>query len=174
MALPLVIDGTFLSEAEFVALQYRLWRQRPRTRLAGWLLTLWLAAMSYFVVRDWLTYHALTDYYTAALLVFGIAAAFARGPLVRRQLRRYYVRTPGLASPARFELRAEGLSGQGRLSTIETQWAGIMQARVVGHWLLLYVTEATYHCLDLRRLQAPATEADVRALLAAQGVRLVA
>lgn len=173
MTLPLVIDGTTLTADEFVALQYGLWRKRPRTRLAGWLLLLWVSAMSYFVVRDYLTYHQLTDYFTPTILAVGIVAAFLRGWLVRWQLRRYYARTPALGSPARFELSEAGLRGQGRLSRTETQWAGIVQAQVVGHWLLLYITEATYHCLDLRRLQPPATEADVRALLQAQGVRLV-
>lgn len=173
MTLPLLIDGTALTEAEFVQLQIRLWRQRPRTRLAGALLLLWLAAMGYFVVRDYLTHHRLTDYFTAGLLLVGIGVAFAREPLVRRQLRRYYARTPALASPAHFELSAAGVRGRGRLSEFETQWGGILQARISGPWLLLYITEATYHCLDLRRLQPPATEADVRALLAAQGVRVV-
>ncbi|GAB3637155.1 hypothetical protein GCM10027422_27450 [Hymenobacter arcticus] len=71
---------------------------------------------------------------------------------------------------ARFELRPAGLCGQSQLSAIESRWAGLLHARLLGPWLLRYITEAACYYLDLRRLPPPATEADVLALLQAQGV----
>ena len=167
---PLVVEGSTISADEFVALQYRLWRQQQRIRLNGWIIGGWVLLMAGFLVRDLVAYGGLAEYYTPAAIAFGVVALLVRGPLARRQFRRYYARTPALASATRFELSPEGLRGQGQLSSMQNRWASFTQARLLGSWLLLYVSEASYYYLDLRRLLPPATPADVLALLRAQGV----
>ena len=173
---PLIIDGTAPTEAEFVA----LWQLVQGRRQGTWKVGLVLALLVGFMVYDVLTRRPLSDYYTAIALLVGVVIIYAaRGPYVRWQTRRTYARTPRLRTPTRYELSPAGLRCEpsakepdGELSPLEIPWADLVKAQLQGPWLLVYISEITCYYLDLRHLQPPATEADVLALLQAEGVAM--
>lgn len=151
---------------EFVAVNFRLWRQRPRTHLNHWLLGAALLLLAGSVWLDLTRTGHITKWTTVVLLAVGVLYALLRMALVRYQLRRGYMRNTGLHTPISFELDAEQLRGRSADGHFEVRWKMIRRAMRIGpHWLLLYPTEAACYYLDLRRLQAPATPEDVLTLL---------
>lgn len=169
---PFFFSGSAPTAGEYVALNYRIWRQRPRTRFNDWVLGLALGLLATSVglqvARTGTLWPASPP---LVLLALGVAYALGRGPLVRRQLRRLYARNPALHAPATYVLGPDTLGGRSELGQFESRWSAIRRAVRVGpHWLLLYPTESACYYLDLRRLQLPATAADVQALLGRQAV----
>ena len=68
--------------------------------------------------------------------------------------------------PTDYTFAADALSSHNELHSSTLAWTAVQRADVVGHWLLLYLTNKTFLWLDLRQLAPPATAADLYALLA--------
>lgn len=151
---------------EFVAVSFRLWRHRPRTRFNHWLLGLAVLLLASSVVLDVSRTGHVSNQSTAVFLAVAVLYALVRMQLVRYQLQRGYVRNTGLHAPISFEMDAEHLRGRSANGHFEVRWQVLRRAVwVQPDWLLLYPTEAACYYLDLRRLQAPATPEQVLALL---------
>jgi hypothetical protein len=163
---PILLTGVQLTADEFVAVNFRLWRARPRTRLNHWILGAAVVLLGVSVGLDVYSNGRLTQPSTLILLAVAVAYALLRFGLVRYQLRRGYARNQALQQPTDFTLTNTEIIGRNTLGQFSGKWALIRRAVwVQPHWLLLYPTEAACYYLDLRRLQAPATAADVAALL---------
>ncbi|RSK48259.1 hypothetical protein [Hymenobacter rigui] len=162
----LTLTGVQLTADEFVAVNFRLWRARPRTRLNHWILGAAVLLLAVSVGLDGYANGRLTQPATLVPLAVGVLYACLRFGLVRYQLRRGYARNQALQQPTDFTLTNTEIIGRNTLGQFSGKWTLIRQAVwVQPHWLLLYPTEAACYYLDLRRLQAPATAADVAALL---------
>ncbi|RSK42422.1 hypothetical protein [Hymenobacter perfusus] len=163
---PIVLSGVQLSAEEFVAVNFRLWRARPRTRLNHWILGAAVALLGVSVGLDLYQHGQLTQPSTLVFLAVAVLYALFRAGLVRYQLRRGYAKNPTLQQPVEFTLTATEIIGRSALGQFSGKWALIRRAVwVQPHWLLLYPTEAACYYLDLRRLQPPATASEVAALL---------
>ena len=162
----LTLTGVQLTADEFVAVNFRLWRARPRTRLNHWILGAAVLLLAVSVGLDVYANGRLTQPATLVPLAVAVLYACLRFGLVRYQLRRGYVRNQALQQPTDFTLTNAEIIGRNTLGQFSGKWALIRRAVwVQPHWLLLYPTEAACYYLDLRRLQAPATAAEVAALL---------
>ena len=162
----LLLPDVQMTADEFVAVNFRLWRQRPRTRFNHWLLGLAVLLLAGSVALDVARAGRLSNQSTAVFLAVAVLYALVRMQLVRYQLRRGYARNTGLHTPISFELDAEQLRGRSADGHFEVRWR-VLRRAVWAHpdWLLLYPTEAACYYLDLRRLQTPATPGQVLALL---------
>lgn len=163
---PILLTGVQLTADEFVAVNFRLWRARPRTRLNHWILGAAVVLLGVSVGLDVYSNGRLTQPSTLVLLAVAVLYATLRFGLVRYQLRRGYARNQALQQLTDFTLTNTEIIGRNTLGQFSGKWALIRRAVwVQPHWLLLYPTEAACYYLDLRRLQAPATAADVAVLL---------
>ncbi|WP_156108984.1 hypothetical protein [Hymenobacter sp. APR13] len=163
---PLLLPGVQMTADEFVTVNFRLWRQRPRTRFNHWLLGLAVLLLAGSVALDICRTGHISNQSTVVFLAVAVLYALVRMQLVRYQLRRGYARNTGLHAPISFELDAERLRGRSADGHFEARWQVLRRAVWVHpDWLLLYPTEAACYYLDLRRLQAPATPEQVLALL---------
>jgi len=163
---PLTLTGVQLTADEFVAVNFRLWRARPRTRLNHWILGAAVVLLGVSVGLDVYSNSQLTQPSTLVFLAVAVAYALLRFGLVRYQLRRGYAKNPTLQQPVEFTLTDTEIIGRSALGQFSGKWSLIRRAVwVQPHWLLLYPTEAACYYLDLRRLQAPATAAEVAELL---------
>lgn len=163
---PLHLAAVRMSEADYVAVNFRLWQARPATRRNHWLLGAAVLLLTISIGLDVWEHGRLETWST--LLFLGVAVAYAalRVGLVRYQLRRGYARNPAAQAPADYTLAADALRGQSADGRFATPWARLKRTVWVGpHWLLLYPTEAACYYLDMRRLQAPATAAEVAQFL---------
>ncbi len=162
----LLLPDVQMTADEFVAVNFRLWRQRPRTRFNHWLLGLAVLLLAGSVALDVARAGRLSNQSTAVFLAVAVLYALVRMQLVRYQLRRGYARNTGLHTPISFELDSEQLRGRSADGHFEVRWR-VLRRAVWAHpdWLLLYPTEAACYYLDLRRLQTPATPGQVLALL---------
>ncbi|NVO86515.1 hypothetical protein [Hymenobacter terrestris] len=163
---PYNLPAVRLSADEFVAVNLRLWRARPATRRLYWLLSAALLLLTISVGLDFWQNGRLGSPFTLMFLGVGLAYGVLRLVLVRWQLRRGYLRQQALQHPVDFTLGATEIIGRSTLGKFSGQWKLIRRAVWVGSdWLLLYPTTAACYYLDMRRLQAPATAADVARLL---------
>lgn len=168
----LVLADVRLTADDFVAVNFRLWRVRPRIRLSAWLLgtagLLLVGSLGLELAQT----GAVQDWSTVALLGVALGYGAFRVGLVRYQLRRGYAQDPAGQEPITFTLTNQGLRGQSTLGNFFREWAGVRRAVWVGsRWLLLYPTETACYYLDLNRLRAPATAADVAYLLTQHQIR---
>ncbi|NVO30449.1 hypothetical protein [Hymenobacter lapidiphilus] len=169
---PYHLHAVRLSADEFVAVNFRLWRTQPATRRLYWLLGAALLLLTGSVGLDFWQHGRLSSPFTLVFLGVGVAYGVLRLALVRWQLRRGYARQTVLQQPLDFTLTTTEIIGRGAMGQFPGQWGLIRRAMWVGpDWLLLYPTEAACYYLDLRRLQAPATRADVAQLLAQHQIR---
>lgn len=155
---------------DYLAVNFRLWLRRPRTRFNHWLLGAALLLLAISLGAEVAQTGQIGNRNTLIFLAIGIVYGLARRQLVRYQLRRAYAQNPAAQGPIDFELNANGLRGNGPAGRFESRWPQIQRAVRVSHWLLLYPTDTACYYLDLRRLQAPATVQDVAALLQNAGV----
>ncbi|MCA8829140.1 hypothetical protein [Hymenobacter pini] len=163
---PLILSGVQLSADEFVAVNFRLWRARPRTRLNHWILGAAVMLLGVSVGLDVYSNSHLAQPSTAVLLGVAVLYAALRFGLVRYQLRRGYAKNTAAHHPTSFTLTQSEIIGRSTLGQFSGKWQVIRRAVwVQPHWLLLYPTEAACYYLDLRKLEAPAIPADVAALL---------
>lgn len=163
---PLLLSGVQLSADEFVAVNFRLWRARPRTRLNHWILGAAVVLLGVSVGLDVYSNGRLAQPSTAVLLGVAVLYAVLRFGLVRYQLRRGYAKNTAAHHPTSFTLAQSEIIGRSTLGQFSGKWQLIRRTVwVQPHWLLLYPTEAACYYLDLRKLEAPATPADVAALL---------
>ena len=76
--------------------------------------------------------------------------------------------------PIGYKLTAEEIRGHSALGHFAVPWAGLRRAVWVRpDWLLLYPTDAACYYLDLRRLPAAFSAADLAQLLAQHNVAQV-
>lgn len=151
---------------EFVAVSFRLWRRRPRTRFNHWLLGAAILLLASSVVLEIIRLGHVVNQSTVVFLAVAVLYALVRMQLVRYQLRRGYARNTGLHTPISFELDAEQLRGRSANGHFAVRWQVLRRAVwVQPDWLLLYPVEAACYYLDLRRLTAPATPEQVLELL---------
>ncbi|MET4106770.1 hypothetical protein [Hymenobacter sp. UYP22] len=163
---PIVLSGVQLSAEEFVAVNFRLWRARPRTRLNHWILGAAVVLLGASVGLDLYQHGRLTQLSTLVFLGVAVLYALFRAGLVRYQLRRGYANNTTLHQPINFTLTESDIIGRSALGQFSGKWSMVRRAVwVQPHWLLLYPTEAACYYLDMRQLQQPATPADVAALL---------
>lgn len=163
---PFMLSGVQLSADEFVAVNFRLWRARPRTRLNHWILGAAVVLLGVSVGLDIYQHQQVTQPSTLLFLAVAVLYGLLRFGLVRYQLRRGYARNKALQQPIDFTLSNTEIIGRSALGQFAGKWELIRRAVwVQPHWLLLYPTEAACYYLDMRRLQLPATPADVAALL---------
>ena len=160
------LPGVHMTADDYVAVNFRLWRARPRTRFNHWLLA---AAVLLLGVSEGLEvwqYDRPQTTSTLAFLAVAILYGLFRFSLVRYQLRRGYARNTAAQHPTDFTLTDSEIIGRSEVGQFSGHWRLIRRAVWVGSdWFLLYPTEAACYYLDLRRLQPPATPADVAALL---------
>jgi hypothetical protein len=57
-------------------------------------------------------------------------------------------------------------------ATLEVPWGAVAEAQRYGHWLLLLTHAPATHIVDLRQVQAPATEAMLLDLMRSKGIAL--
>ncbi|TGE08086.1 hypothetical protein [Hymenobacter fodinae] len=171
---PLVFSQITMSADEYVAVNFRLWRQQPATRRNNWLLLIGLGLLSFSLfVRVSQQNGQFTAWSTPVFLLVGLLYALLRPVLVRWTLRRGYSKNAVLNEPVDFILTTDEIIGRSELGQFSGKWATIRRAVLVQpDWLLLYPTEAACYYLDVRRLQAPATFPDVERLLAQHQIPL--
>lgn len=168
---PILLTGVQLSAEEFVAVNFQLWRARPRTRLNHWILGAAVALLGVSVGLDAYQHSPLTQPSTLVFLAVAVLYALFRAGLVRYQLRRGYAKNTTLQQPVEFTLTDTEIIGRSSLGQFSGKWSLIRRAVwVQPHWLLLYPTEAACYYLDMRQLQLPAKVADVAALLTRHGI----
>ncbi|MBX0291983.1 hypothetical protein K3G63_16140 [Hymenobacter sp. HSC-4F20] len=164
---PIVLSGVQLSADEFVAVNFRLWRARPRTRLNHWILGAAIALLSVSLGLEVYQSGRLPQSSSLVFLAVAVGYALLRFGLVRYQLRRGYAKNTAAHQPTDFTLTDTEIRGRSALGQFSGKWSLIRRAVWVRpHWLLLYPTEASCYYLDMRRLQAPATPDAVEQLLA--------
>lgn len=169
---PYHLPAVHLSADDYVALNFRLWRARPATRRNHWLLAAALLLLTVSVGLDVWQHGRLTSTFTPLFLGVGVGYGLLRFGLVRWQLRRGYQQQAALQHPINFTLTDTEIIGQSMQGKFAGLWTDIRRAVWVGSdWLLLYPTETACYYLDLRRLPAPATAADVARLLARHQIR---
>jgi len=158
---------------EFVAVNFRLWQKRTRTRFNHWLLGLALLLFGLSVSSDFARTGYISNWGTVAVLAVGALYAFFRVQLVRYQLRRGYSKNTGLRVPTDFTFDTEMLRGQSADGRFEARWRTLRRAVwVQPNWLLLYPTEAACYYVDLRQAQAPGTAEQLLALVQDMGVHV--
>ncbi|GGG36659.1 hypothetical protein [Hymenobacter glacieicola] len=169
----LVLPNVRMTAEDYVTVNFRLWRARPATRRAQWILVAAIALLALSVGLEVRELGRIQNWSTVAFLtVAGLYAAF-RLALVRYQLRRGYSRNPAAQEPVDFTLSLAEVRGCSNQGTFTSSWSRVKRAVwVQPNWLLLYPSEAACYYLDLRRLQAPATPADIEQLLARHQIAL--
>jgi hypothetical protein len=159
---------------EFVAVNFRLWQKRPRTKLNHWLLGAALLILSIGVGRDIARFGHVTEWGGVTFLLVGVLYALIRMAIVRYELRRGYAKNTGLRVPTDFTFDSEMLRGQSPDGRFETHWRRLRRAVwLQPDWLLLYPTEAACYYVDLRRIQAPGTPDKLLTLVKEVGVPVV-
>lgn len=164
------LPGVVMTADDYVAINFRLWQRRPRTRFNHWLLGAALLLLSASVGLDIAQTGRVTNLSSAVFLVVGVLYGLFRLKLVRYQLRRAYAKNPVAQEAVDFVLNADRLCGNSTSGRFEVRWKLIWRAVHVGDWLLLYPTDAACYYLDLRQRQAPATTEEVFALLSNNSV----
>ncbi len=159
---------------EFVAVNFRLWRKRPRTKLNHGLLGLALLLLGISVALDVVRTGYVSNWSTVAVLAVGVLYGLFRMQLVRYQLRRGYVKNTALHIPVDFSFDAEMLRSQSTDGCFEARWHTVRRAVWVRpDWLLLYPTEVACYYVDLRRVQTPNTPEQLLSLVRHAGVPVV-
>ena len=164
---PLVFSQVTMSADEYVAVNFRLWRQQPATRRNNWILlaALVLLGSSLVLQLQQDNWH-VTSWSAPSFLAVGLLYALLRSWLVRWMLRRGYQKNTVLKEPIDFTLTNAEILGRSGLGQFSGKLANITRAVLVQpHWLLLYPNQAACYYLDLRQLQAPGTLAAIEQLL---------
>lgn len=162
-----------MTSDDFVAVNFRLWQQQRRTRFNHWLLGVALLLLAASIAFDVVQNGRVTNRGTLVMLAVGLLYGLLRMALVRYQLRRGFAKNPANQQPIDFAFDADRLRGSSSSGSFKVRWNQLQRAVWVSDWLLLYPSEAACYYLDLRRLQAPATPADVLALLREQQVPVI-
>lgn len=151
---------------EFVAVNFRLWKKRPRTLFNHLLLGMAILLLSVGVYRDVTRFKQVTEWGSVVFLLVAILYAGVRMAIVRYELRRGYTKNTGLHQPITFTFGADTLSGNSASGHFEARWNTIRRAVwVKPNWLLLYPTEAACYYVDLRRVQTPDAPEQLLALV---------
>ncbi|QJX47694.1 hypothetical protein HMJ29_12380 [Hymenobacter taeanensis] len=165
---PLVFSKVTMSADEYVAVNFRLWRQQPATRRNNWILLAALVLLTIsLLVQLQQDGWKLTSWSALSFLAVGLLYALLRAWFVRWMLRRGYLKNTILKEPIDFTLTDEDIKGRSGLGQFTGKLANITRAVFVQpDWLLLYPTQAACYYLNLRQLQAPATAEAVEQVLA--------
>ncbi|RTQ46209.1 hypothetical protein EJV47_22000 [Hymenobacter gummosus] len=103
----------------------------------------------------------------ALLQLVGIAAVL----LIPYQMWRTYRRAPLLSGFNRYEFNADGLLLQNDVQQSQLAWVALLRFHRFGRWILLLSGEQVGVYIDLDRVQAPHTAADVLRLLEQHGIQ---
>ncbi|UOQ76310.1 hypothetical protein MUN84_17300 [Hymenobacter sp. 5516J-16] len=162
----LLLPHVQMTAEDYVAINFRLWKARPATRRAQWLLGAAMALLALSVGLEVREQGSIQNWSTVVLLAVAVLYAAFRMALVRYQLRQGYARNPAAPAPIDFTLNAKEIRGSSSQGSFSTSWAHVKRAVwVQPQWLLLYPNDAACYYLNLHCLQAPATPADVEQLL---------
>ena len=169
---PLRLPHVLMTADEYVAVNYYLWNRQSTTRRNRWLL---VAALGLLAVSAGLQlwrnqFRGFSSWLVPASLGVGVLYGVGRDALTRYFLRRGYTQNAALHQPVDYELATDGLRSRTAAGRYLAPWPTLRRAVRVGDWLLLYPTAAACYYLDLRRLAAPATAAQVVETLRQQGV----
>jgi hypothetical protein len=89
---------------EFVAVNFQLWKKRPRTLFNHLLLGMAILLLSVGVYRDVTRFKQVTEWGSVVFLLVAILYAGVRMAVVRYELRRGYTKNTGLHQPITFTL----------------------------------------------------------------------
>lgn len=151
---------------EYVAVNFRLWKKRPRTLFNHLLLGMAILLLSVGVYQDITRSGYVTNWSGVVFLAVAVLYAGVRMAIVRYELRRGYAKNTGLHHPINFTFDLETLCGSSADGRFEARWRTLRRAVWVRpNWLLLYPTEAACYYVDLRQIQAPNTPEHLLALV---------
>lgn len=159
--------------AEFVAVNYRLWQQAPATRRTTWLVRLAFLMLSVSLLLNLYQHQQTGTPLAQTTPVFlGVALLYAwwRPWQVKRLLRQGYRANPVLQQPTTYHFDAAGFAGESPAGRFAARWDTIRRVVRVGDWLLLYPSATACNYVDLRRIVAPGTPAELVRLLAARSI----
>ncbi|WP_155832848.1 hypothetical protein [Hymenobacter swuensis] len=88
-------------------------------------------------------------------------------------LKHSFSKIPLYQQPATYTLSESGIALRTPLLQSSSAWHTVHSARKVGDWYFLANKNQQGYLLDSRRIQAPATEADLRALLQHYGIAIL-
>ncbi|MBT9394336.1 hypothetical protein KLP40_14290 [Hymenobacter sp. NST-14] len=160
------LPAVHMSADDYVAVNFRLWQARPRTRFNHWLLAAAGLLLGVSVGLEVWEFGRPQTISTLVFLAVAVLYGLFRFALARYQLRRGYARQTAVQQPTDFTLTATEIIGRNALGQFSGPWKRIRRAVWAGpDWLLLYPSETACYYLDLRRLRPPATPADLAALL---------
>lgn len=158
-----------LTADDYVALNFQLWQKRPATRRTFWLLGAAALLLLVSVGLDVARHGTVSNRATLAFLA--VAALYG---LFRRQLTRYLLRRGFRVQPAvDYILTPTDIRVRSEQRQVSVAWNQVREAVWIGpHWMLLFPKAPASACyyLDLRRLEAPATAAEVQQLVTRHGV----
>ena len=159
---------------EYVAVNYKLWSQQPRTRRVTWLLYVSIALLTIsFGLGIWQGLrNPDTDVFWGFLPAWGLALAYAwwRQWRVKRALREGYDKNPALRQPIDYLFTPDVITSQSAVGQFTIHWPSLHHAVHVDDWLLLYPKQLACYYVDLRRLVAPATTNSLLELLDEKGI----
>jgi len=158
-----------MTAAEYVAVNYQLWSQQPRTRRVTWLLyvSILLLTISFGLgIWQWVR-NPGSDIFWGFLPAWGLALVYAwwRSWRVKRQLRQGYTKNTALQQPIDYQFNTDNITSRSEAGEFVTRWEKLRYAVHVGDWLLLYPQQMACYYVDLRRLVAPATPENLEELL---------
>ena len=163
---PIIIADVQLTRADYLAINWPILMRRR-----GWLnLLLMGGAVGYMLWSSGLyesgSLLRQVGVTLAALAAMGLLMVFS----YRRAIWKQYDGTPLMHQPATYRLSATGIEKTSSLQRLELPWASCQGVRRLGRWYFLVTGPQRGEFLDPARLEAPATEADLRALLIQQGL----
>ncbi|RSK42419.1 hypothetical protein [Hymenobacter perfusus] len=150
-------------------LEFRQIQQHMLLRQRWWIYVLLLG---YLLYTAWFADTASTSVpFKIGLTAFFIALLV--GMLVfanRVLLKRSFNKIPLHQQPVTYTLSETGIALHSRALQSTSAWHTVHSARKVGDWYFLANKNQQGYLLDSRRIQAPATEADLRALFQQHGI----
>ncbi|MFD2786016.1 hypothetical protein [Hymenobacter rubripertinctus] len=163
---PIILADVRMSRADFVAINWPI-----IVRKRGWINMLLMSGVVVYLFWSDGFYESGYWLYQAGITLAVLAAmAILLGYLYRRAINKQYDSTPLMQQPATYRLSVAGIEKTSSLQRLELPWASCQGVRRLGRWYFLVTGPQRGEFLDPARLEAPATEADLRALLTQQGL----
>lgn len=167
MQTPITIPDVQVSFPEFRRIQ-----QQHLLRKLWWIVVLVLAYPLYVIwAGEKGNFSTLTGKLIGTLLFAGLmVGAVLYG--AKSALQRNFESAPFFRYPTTFQLDDTGIHASNATVNSQLNWSVLHSARQFGPWYVITDKNNQGYLLDSRRIQAPATEADLRALLQGHGIAL--
>lgn len=170
---PLTFAQTPLSLPQYASLNRRLiWKRR--WWYYSFLFLILISMFSSTLIELW---HSPQDslFSVRVMLPFGylLLVAFLVFFVINRNIKRNYHNSPHLADGATYTLADTTITGEGPSIQFRQSWPiTTKKAYLLDDWVVLYASTATAYFLHLPALEAPASLADVEAILQQHGIVL--